>query len=132
MGKPIKISDKLYRRLKDQAESQGLTLQDALVELLTTPYEGLTVLRQQLEGAKEATATQRTAQQSLEDEIRALREELANLTQRADQLREQRTRDVEAFNSWVDSWREIPEIESRVAALERLTHRHFWQEPDAS
>ena len=58
MTRPIKISDELYERLKEQARAEGLTLQDALVELITTPHEGLNELRDQFRESREAASSQ--------------------------------------------------------------------------
>ena len=49
MGRPIKISDTLYDRLKDQAEAQGLSLQDALIELLAEPHAAIAGFEKQLD-----------------------------------------------------------------------------------
>ncbi len=120
MSRPIKVSDELYERLRGQAEAQGLTLQDALIELITTPHEGLNALQRELETSRKATTSQHSEQQKL-------RRELAGLCKQIDQLFELRKKDVEAFNSWTDTWERVAPLSERVNALERLSHRHFWQ-----
>ena len=120
MSRPIKVSDELYERLKKQAGAQGLTLQDALIELITTPHEGLNALQRELETSRKAATFQHSEQQKL-------RRELAALHKQIDQLFELRKKDVEAFNSWTDTWKRVATLSQRVDALERLGHRHFWQ-----
>jgi len=128
MSKPIKISDKLYQRLKEQADSQGLTLQDALVELITTPQEGLTALESQLDASRRATASQMDSQHAQQTELQTLRKEVNSLRQQLNQLLEKRNNDVAVFNDWVETWNEIPSLSQRVSDIERLRHRHFWQD----
>ena len=130
MGKPIKISDQLYQRLKSQADSQGLTLQDALVELITTPHEGLAELQSQLEAARKTVASQREYQLSQRAELQKLRSEVGSLRSQINELIKQRGKDIEALKGWVDVWEEIPSLAQRVGALERLKHQHFWQDVD--
>jgi len=128
MSKPIKISDKLYQRLKEQADSQGLTLQDALVELITTPHEGLTALESQLDASREAAASQRDSQRAQRTELQKLREEVASLQQRIKDMVELRNKDVAVFNNWAETWNEIPVLSQRIADIERISHRHMWQD----
>ena len=120
MSRPIKVSDELYERLRGQAEAQGLTLQDALIELITTPHEGLNALQRQLETSRKAATSQQSEQKKL-------RRELAALHKQIDQLFALRKKDVEAFNSWTDTWKRVAPVSERVSVLERLSHRHFWQ-----
>jgi len=128
MSKPIKISDKLYQRLKEQADSQGLTLQDALVELITTPHEGLTALESQLDASRKAAAFQVDSQRAQQTELQRLREEVASLQQRIKEIIELRNKDVAVFNNWAETWNEIPDLSQRVADIERISHRHIWQD----
>ena len=79
MSRPIKISDELYERLKGQAEADGLTLQDALVELITTPHEGLNVLQRELDASRRALASQGKSQHTQQAALEKLRSELASL-----------------------------------------------------
>jgi len=120
VSRPIKVSDELYERLRGQAEAQGLTLQDALIELITTPHEGLNALQRRLETSRKAATSQQSEQQKLRRELAALRKQI-------EQLFELRKKDVEAFNSWTDTWKRVAPLSERVTALEQLEHRHFWQ-----
>jgi len=128
MSRPIKISDKLYQRLKEQVESQGLTLQDALVELITKPHEGLAALESQLEASHKAAASQRESRLAQRAELQTLREEVGSLWQRLNQLIEKRNEDVAVLNDWAETWNEIPSLSQRFGDLERLKHQHFWQD----
>lgn len=128
MSRPIKISDKLYQRLKTQADSQGLTLQDALVELITTPHEGLTALEGQLDASRKVAASQKDSQQAQQTELQTLHREVDALRQRINQLVEKRNKDVAVFNDWAETWNEIPALSQRIADIERLSHRHMWQD----
>jgi len=128
MSRPIKISDELYQRLKVQADSDGLTLQDALVELITTPHEGLAALETELSASRESTASQENAVRALQTEVRTLRDSVSTLQQRISELAELRNKDVAVFNDWAETWREIPALSGRIDNLERLSHRHMWQD----
>jgi len=129
MGAPIKISDDLYERLKQQAASQGITLQDALVELITTPHEGLSILQSQLKEAQRAIASQADSQKARNKEIKALRADLQELHARTDRLFELRNKDIKAFNDWATTWEETNPLLKRVSSLERLSHRHLGMNP---
>lgn len=127
MTRPIKISDELYERLKEQADAEGLTLQDALVELIATPHEGLNRLEDQLRQSQEAATSRQQALQELGKQILKLRG-------RVDHLFELREKDVTAFNDWAATWKRIDPLEegvdalaSRVSALESVSHRHIGQ-----
>jgi len=127
MTRPIKISDELYERLKKQARAEGLTLQDALVELITTPHEGLNELRGQFRESREAASSQQQSLQSLEEQIRQLQK-------RVDRLFELREKHIKVFNEWAEVWkridpleRDIDDIASRVSSLENVSHRHILQ-----
>lgn len=127
MGKPIKISDQLYQRLKSQADSQGLTLQDALVELITTPHEGLTALQSQVEASHKVTTSQRKSQLTQQAELKKVRNEVASLRGQITQLSELLVKEIEALSEWVEIWEEIDPLSTRVSALEKISHSHFWQ-----
>lgn len=134
MSRPIKISDELYERLKGQAEADGLTLQDALVELITTPHEGLNALQREFDASRRALASQGKSQHTQQAALEKLRSEVASLRERVKALAELRARDVKAFNDWVATWeridsleRDIVDVASRVSALENVSHRHIGQ-----
>jgi polyhydroxyalkanoate synthesis regulator phasin len=134
MSRPIKISDELYERLKGQAEADGLTLQDALVELITTPHEGLNALQREFDASRRALASQQESQHTQQAALEKLRSDVASLRERVKALTELRGRDVKAFNDWVATWKRIDPLEedlgalaSRVSALENVSHRHIGQ-----
>jgi len=131
MSRPIKISNELYERLKDQADEQGLTLQDALVELITAPHEGLGRLQAELETHKSKAASVATAQRSQASQMEQLRAEASRLRQRVEQLYTLRAQDNEVWREWVEVWNEIDPLAARVNDLERLSHRHTWQVVDS-
>jgi len=127
MTRPIKIADDLYKRLKARAQAEGLTLQDALVELIATPHEGLNRLEGEL-------AVSRQRMESGETSRQALKEQIEKLSKRIDQLIELRNKDIATFNSWVETWESVPtlvsdfiNLEDKVTSLGRLSHRHTWQ-----
>jgi len=128
MSRPIKISDELYGRLRDQAEAQGLTLQDALVEILTTPHEELAKVVAELRDQRDEPELCARGQVSLAEEIEALRKEMRKLTERIDRLSQIRDKDVSAFNGWTPIWERVGPLEERIKALERTSHNHFWQD----
>lgn len=127
MSQPIKISDELYQRLKERAHAEGLTLQDALVELITTPHEGLNKLQVQLRESRDAVSSQRQLHLKLKEQIEQLRK-------RVDVLHQLREKDVKAFNDWSAIWEtinplaeDVKNLTSRVCALETVSHRHIGQ-----
>ena len=131
MSRPIKVSDELYERLRDQAKEQELTLQDALVELIAQPHEGLTRLESELGKHRTSASAATEARKMMARELERLGADLARLSERVDQLFEVRARDTETWNRWVEVWNQIRPLESRVAALEKLGHQHFWQETNS-
>ena len=130
MSQPIKVSDELYARLKDRAEAEGFTLQDALVEIITTPHEGLVRFEAELANVRNEMASGGRSRKTLEDQI-------VKLAKRVDQLFELRDKDIANLNSWVETWQRIQtltddviKLEEKVEDLDRLSHRHVWQEVD--
>ena len=127
MTRPIKISDELYGRLKDQAKAQGLTLQDALVELIATPHEGLARLGDEMQAQRLAASSSGKAQAALSSDLGGLRNEVEALREQVDRLTKLRDQDIKVFNEWVEIWNHIEPLESRASSLERRAHEHWWQ-----
>jgi len=128
MSRPIKICDELYERLKDQAEAQGVTLQDALVELIAKPHEGLAKLEKDLRKQEASASTAATARGAVTRELEKIGSAVAQLSARVDQLFQLRGKDNDVWNDWVEVWNQITPLQSRVGSLEKLSHRHVWQE----
>jgi len=135
MSRPIKISDGLYARLKAQAEAAGVTLQDALVELLSEPHSAIATFERQLNDLRSTVESQRISGSKAASEVAQLRKDVSTLSERISSVESIRAKDASTFNSWVDTWREIPRLADdigdaleRLDSLEELAHRHFWQE----
>lgn len=134
MSQPIKVSDELYRRLKERAEADGATLQDALVTLLTEPLEELQGLRAELHQTQSTASELKGKLVQLGTELRQLKSQSAHCNSLTDELAKLRVKDVEAFNSWTDTWNLVPKLEKRseelnerIAKIERYKHRHIGQ-----
>jgi len=134
MSRPIKISDELYKKLKSQAEAEGMTLQDALVDLLAEPHVALAEFRREIVELSAKADAQRKRETEFSTAVSRLQEGIRELSRRLDALRQARDRDTETFNEWVETWnlvpglaKAIPSLETRIAALERLKHQHVWQ-----
>lgn len=134
MSQPIKVSDELYKRLKERAEADGATLQDALVTLLTEPLEELKELRAELHQTQSTASKLKGKLEQLETELRQLKSQSAHCNSITDELAKLRVKDVEAFNSWTDTWNLVPKLEERleelnerIAKLEKHEHRHIGQ-----
>ena len=127
ISQPIKVSDALYARLKERAQAERLTLQEALVEIVAAPHEGLIRFESELAYVRNKMASGDRSRGTLEDQMRKLQSRL-------DQLVQARAKDIEVFNSWVETWQSVPvliddfvKLEEKVANLRRLSHRHTWQ-----
>ena len=134
MGRPIKLSDELYERLKKRAEENGTTFQDALATLLTEPLQQVEVLHKELEKTRAAVGAASQDRQKLEAELRQVRRETAQARSLASTLDGMRTRDVKVFNEWVPEWERIRALEDKLSALsarvlklERVSHKHWGQ-----
>ena len=134
MSQPIKVSDELYKRLKERAEADGATLQDALVTLLTEPLEELKELRAELHQAQSTASELKGKLEQLGTELRQLKSQSAHCNSLTDELVKLRVKDVEAFNSWTDTWNLVPKLEKRLeelnerfAKIERYKQRHIGQ-----
>ena len=136
MSQPIKVSDELYKRLKERAEADGGTLQDALVSLLTKPLEQLRGLRAELHQTQSATSELKGKLKRLDTELAQLKGQSAHCSSLTDELAKLRGKDIEALNSWTDRLNLVPELEKRleeldeqISELEIFKHRHIGQTP---
>ena len=134
MSQPIKVSDELYKRLKERAEADGGTLQDALVSLLTKPLEQLRGLRAELHQTQSATSELKGKLKRLDTELAQLKGQSAHCSSLTDELAKLRGKDNKVFNSWTDTWNLVPELEKRleelderISELEIFEHRHVGQ-----
>ena len=130
MTRPIKISDELYQKLKDRARDEGLTLQDALVEVIATPHEGLAKLDFELRQQKQEASSSGKTLAAMQEELQQLQREVVALRRRVGQLTELRNKDVGVFNDWVETWKLVEPLSSRVQALDEISHRHWWWAED--
>ncbi len=134
MSQPIKVSDELYKRLKERAEADGGTLQDALVSLLTKPLEQLRGLRAELHLTQSAASELEGKLTRLGTELAQLKGQSAHYGSLTDELAKLRGKDNKVFNSWTDTWNLVPELEKRleelderISELEIFEHRHAGQ-----
>lgn len=136
MSQPIKVSDELYKRLKERAQADGGTLQDALVSLLTKPLEQLRGLRAELHQSQSAASELEGKLKRLDTELTQLKSQSAHCSSLTDELAKLRGKDNEALNSWTETWNLVPELEKRleeldeqIGKLEIFKHRHIGQSP---
>ncbi|MCK4246187.1 hypothetical protein KAX14_03015 [Candidatus Bipolaricaulota bacterium] len=136
MSQPIKVSDELYKRLKERAQADGGTLQDALVSLLTKPLEQLRGLRAELHQTQSAASELKGKLKRLETEFTHAKSQSVHCSALTDELAKLRGKDNEVFNSWTDTWNLVPELEKRleelderISKLEIFKHRHIGQAP---
>ena len=134
MSQPIKMSDELYKRLKERAAADGGTLQDALVSLLTKPLEQLRGLRAELQLTQSAGSELKGKLRRLETELTQVESQSAHCSSLTDELAELRGKDIEALNSWTDTWnlvleleKRLEELDERISKLEIYKHRHIGQ-----
>lgn len=134
MSQPIKVSDELYKRLKERAEADGGTLQDALVSLLTKPLEQLRGLRAELHQTQSAASELKGKLTRMDTELAQLKGQSAHCSSLTDELAKLRGKDNKVFNSWTDTWNLVPELEKRleelderISELEIFEHRHIGQ-----
>jgi predicted nucleic acid-binding Zn-ribbon protein len=92
---PVKIPPELYQRLKQRAKEEGMTLQQALVDLLLDSHTEVSQLKRQLE----------------------------NLGDQIGRLKELRNKDTEALNSWAGSWKEISNLATELKSLNKRLER---------
>ena len=92
---PVKIPPELYQRLKQRAQEEGMTLQQALVDLLLDSHAGVGQLKRQLE---------------------SLRAQVA-------QLQETRNKDMQALESWEGHWKAIPNLIKELNDLQQQLER---------
>ena len=134
MSQPIKVSDELYKRLKERAQADGGTLQDALVSLLTKPLEQLRGLRAELHQTQSAGSELKGKLARMDTELKQVKCEAAHCSSLTDELAKLRGKDIEALNSWTDRLNLVPELEKRleeldeqISELEIFEHRHIGQ-----
>ena len=184
MSFPVKVPDEIYARLKERAEKEGITFQEAMVRLITEPQAEVEELRREIaelrgqveqlaqrvaaleEAEAKAEASLRATDEKLTQlaekkpelpphehpqyapleelrkisqsvqgwdqrltdleqtidsvmgELDSLQEEVANLPNlagRVGKLENDYTALVNAFNSWVPTWKKVGDIEGKLA-----------------
>jgi chromosome segregation ATPase len=139
MGFPVKVSDELYQKIKERAEEQGSTLQDALVDLLTEPYEEVRELKEQLAQTRRELQRQNEDLAQIRQAIAGIREQVKKLGAENQELRGRREEDIKAINSWIsriqeleggldELWEWSDRVDKRLEVLDRYRHRHLFQE----
>lgn len=128
---PVKVSTKLYEQIKARAEAEGLTLQDALTEILTEPSVEVEELRDRVDAAN---ASQRTLVENVRGEVARLSKRVESTEATVARIEKRLSEVIKRLNSWVPDWTKIPnleattsDLEDRVSALEEDSHRHFYQ-----
>ncbi|MEM4724525.1 MAG: hypothetical protein QXP01_05890, partial [Candidatus Hadarchaeum sp.] len=90
MGLPVKVPEELYARLKEQAEKEGIPIQEALVRLLLGPVREVEALRAELArmqaALEERLAAQAAEVQALNVALASLQEEVRALAARKPEL----------------------------------------------
>ena len=186
MSFPVKVPDEIYARLKERAEKEGITFQEAMVRLITepqaeaeelrreiaelrgqveqlaqrvaaleearakaeaslratdeklthlaekkpevpphehpqyAPLEELRKISQSVQGWDQRLADLEQTMDSVIGEMDSLQEEVAslpNLAGRVGKLENDYTALVNAFNSWVPTWKKVGDIEGKLATV---------------
>jgi CII-binding regulator of phage lambda lysogenization HflD len=135
MGKPIKISDELYERLKVRAEEEGGTLQDALFSIVEERNDELARFREELDALRKKLSPTVDAIGQVSSRLDKIASSVETIHAATRSLSDLRRQDVETFNSWIEVWKGIEPLEElsaglkhRLQKVERLSHQHFWQD----
>lgn len=138
MSFPVKVPDELYEKLKRRAEERGITLQDALVDLLTEPYEEVRELREQLTQTRRELQRQNDALAQTRQVIAEFQGQVKELGAEVQKLWEKREKDVEAINLWISKtkelerrlnelWKWSDRVDEHLEVLDKYKHRHIGQ-----
>jgi len=89
MSFPVKVPDEIYARLKERAEKEGITFQEAMVRLITEPQaeaeelrREIAELRGQVEQLAQRVAALEEAEAKAEASLRATDEKLTQLAEK--------------------------------------------------
>ncbi|MEM0488592.1 MAG: hypothetical protein QW707_05240, partial [Candidatus Bathyarchaeia archaeon] len=146
MSFPVKVPEEIYTRLKEQAEKEGIPIQEALVRLLVEPGRAVEGLREELArmrtSLEERLAAREAEAQALNAAVEALQREVLALSSRKPELPAhthqtyaertavealqatlaQRQREQEALGSRLSALearlKEVEGVRARVEALE--------------
>lgn len=134
MGKPIKVSDAMYERLKAKAEKEGGTLQAALFSLMEDRAEEMARFAREIAALGERLAPVVDTVGRLAARLTTVEAGLSGERASIRSLSDLRRKDTEAFNSWVKIWERVGPLEDSVEALDKRlgriemkAHEHFWR-----